>query len=379
MSENKGEAANKPSGGGLRSMEPDLEITVRGTSSSMVFHNYKATMASFYDFFDAMFASGMAESVDGKVTLEDVEPEVFELATTLLETPMRARTAGPADAIQVALFYHKYNSKLGLDLVEGILCEFFDQMIAKENDEFPTTTEMEIIVDALAFSTQANLSSLVTKGKEFLSERFLTINFLKQFQLQEVQMKKVVGFLAANMDCYQAFHGAFFEGQDAPEFHQEDAPNWFLGATRDLCNMEYLSTVISRRHLCINSSWKVDGSVDLINKRNGILVRDQYSSIGLSFNGRNTREFNLFDVIHTNASASIAPCSLLRPKCGRAGVDYSYSDWAAILTFPRTDQEALVLEFVFPYSGNQIFPPLDDGWKLLNPLDDGEVSIYLKD
>ena len=378
MSENK-EAANKPSGGGLRSMEPDLEITVRGTSSTKVFHHYKASMASFFDFFDAMFASGMAESVDGKVTLEDVEPAVFELATTLLENPMRARTAGPADAIQVASFYHKYNSKFGLDLVEGILCEFFDQMIAHENNEFPTNPEVEIIIDALAFSAMANLSSLVAKGKEFLSQRFLKIEFLMSFQLQELQMKKVVGFIAENMECYQAFYYGYFQGQDLPDFEQEDSIAWFSAATRDLCKLKALSKLEMRRRVFVDSSWKPDGAVDFINKNGSILVRAQYSSsFGLSCSGT-VNQFNLFGEIHTYASATIAPCSLLRPKCGRAGVDYSYSDWAAILTFPRTDQEALVLEFVFPYSGNQIFPPLDDGWKLLNPLDDGEVSIYLKD
>ena len=368
----------------LRSNEPDLEITVRnGDAATKVFHHYSVTMASFYGFFDSLLASGMQEAQTMKVTLEDVDPDVFELATAILANPKRARNTSAREAIQVAPFYHKYDSELGLELVEEIICLWFDDITPDDIAFQPTLSELETVLDALVFAKDAAVPSLISKGKDFVRKRILSIDSLMNVKMEEYQIKKLLSFIVENMECYQDLHNTFFNGQELPDFRQEDDCDWFMSALQSICKLFAIRYVDPDYRIHVKCTWKLEDS-DLLESSSDyievkVLMGNDPPQAHNCFYGKMTCK--LFEENIDDAWAILAPCALLKPKCGIVGTDYSYSDWAAILTFPNWNgnPEALVLEFVWPLSGNQFLPPLETaGWRLLNPLDDGEISMELE-
>ena len=363
----------------LRSGEPDLEITVRNGETTKVFHHYSMVMASFYGFFDSLLASGMQEAQTMKVTLEDVEPAVFELATALLQNPIRARSASAEEAIQAAFIYHKYDSKAGFELVERVLCEFMDTLIAKESGSVPSLSDLEIFIEVLVYSKESGHAILVSKGKEFLEKHLLTIEFLQQIKFYKDDLEKVLAFIAENKDCYQDFHETYFDRhEELPDFRHANACSWFMAAVHSICILHALCEFHLVYEIHVHCKWKPAGENDLRHESDYIVV----ALCGQKKCLRGCTPCALFGGHIEDASAVVAPCALLRPKLGVVGTEYRDSDWAAVLRFPRMPgrDTPLVVEFVYPLSGNQLLPPADlSGWQLLTPpLDEGEISIVLR-
>ena len=364
----------------LRFTDRDLEITVCNSECEKTFYHYSIMMASFYGFFDSLLSSGMRESLSKKVKLEDVDPEVFELATSLLDNQLRLKKATVADFLKVACFYHRYDSKPGLDLIEEYLGDFLDSWTKNEERHNPTPHEMDMIIAAILFSKDAQIQSLITKGKNFVEFLLAENKLFSQSSFQETHIKDIKPFLVAYPECLEAFLQKYCRHGAAPDYNSEHFAAWLHAkyvAVRNFYRLNQLPPVKwevyvewvdhnqsrSKQAIC-------SGLRQIAPSRDHL---ESYYTIG-SF-----AHLNVDDIFHfakaTIAQYCMIPAGLQVRVGGTVGFDFHYTDW---ILFIQLLGGGASMSFAFPFSGSMTLPPVGYGWKQLSGADRCAARVRLE-
>ena len=159
----------------LRLSEPDLKIILKykdddDTQMTKEYEVYANILASMSKFVDASLSIEMKEKAEGVIVMQDVTPEVFDVALLYMSDPSAARSATPEDIIKVVEFYDKYEFSSGLKLCDDILHDFFTREM-KLDDKHPPEN-LDLLVDCIVLAEQLSLDQSKTSGLDYLESRF---------------------------------------------------------------------------------------------------------------------------------------------------------------------------------------------------------------
>ena len=356
----------------LRLADPDLEITVRDGHREKTFHHYSIMMASFYGFFDSLLSSGMKESLSKKVNLEDVDPEVFELATSLLDNQLRLKDATIYDFLKVASFYHRYDSKPGLDLVEEYLGDFLDSWTKNEERQNPTPQEMRFIVATILFSEEAQIEHLLEKSKHFVTYLLAENKLFAETSIPESYIKDMKPFLVAHPESLQAFLQKYCQTGMVPEYSSKDFATWLHSKFVAVRNCLFWSQL---PFFCweVHVQWQDHGQSRHKQATCSGLVSSSvnYCLIG-KFSNLNIDPTFIYAKV-TLAQYCMLPSSIQLKVNGTVGIEFQYTDWILFI-----QRKAFSLGFAFPFSGSMMLPPVGYGWKQLSGADRCAARIRLE-
>jgi hypothetical protein len=174
--EEEGAAAVAPPTKRIKSSEPDLSIIFRNDDGKEVTQEYHSVpMALHSNYFDTLLSSGMREMESKSVTLDDVDPQLFELAVEILEDPLKSASVTAEEILKVTPFYNRFEFTKGLKLAESVLIRFIDGWKEEEKTKTPSLLEMEMILSTIMISMEANLLALIEKSQKFLEFTFLNV------------------------------------------------------------------------------------------------------------------------------------------------------------------------------------------------------------
>ena len=342
----------------LRMGEPDLEITVKDGDKQKVFHHYSTIMAYNFGFFDSMLSSGMKESESKKVTIEDVDPGLFELATELLDDPCKSTDVPAEDMVKMGPLYHRLDSRPGLNLAEKALSSFLDDLIEDKNTQNHSKREMEVAIESILFGQEAHLGGLLTKSKLFLQKKFSRVGPSGRGLLTLPHIQRLQSFLAAyHEDVYQPFHDKFFQGLPLPDIGGPSFPEILASQFRAIENTTLPQYVEIQDLVCEVETFVENSSHEYIQ-----LTTDD---IGLKHIPSSHRYRGIKGLI---VEVEVGQACLMSLEHGSAGSDFDFLDWCIIYKQQNTNSSAK-MEFVYPGSGSCPMPPCGKGWRILNGID----------
>ena len=108
----------------LRSSEPDLKVILGSGDEETVQWYHSQTLASKSKYIDTMLAVPMREREDRVISFPDIEPDVWEKMIKFLDNPIAARCMNAKDAVEVAVFYDKYEFVDGRELCSLIMMDY---------------------------------------------------------------------------------------------------------------------------------------------------------------------------------------------------------------------------------------------------------------
>ena len=178
----------------LRTMDPDLTIICRCGDGDNVKEKSFQCHSSFFalnsSYFDALLSSEMEEAASKQVTLEDVDPDTFDLAMTLVEKFDHSSTK-LEDLLKVASIYNRFQFEKGIEYVHSRVTAFLDD-ISSTDDVYVTPSELDNIIDCALVAYEASMQETITKAEEILAEeleddlvygrKFFTLNQLRRLQ-----------------------------------------------------------------------------------------------------------------------------------------------------------------------------------------------------
>eukprot|EP00579_Thalassiosira_antarctica_P032205 CAMPEP_0202003768 /NCGR_PEP_ID=MMETSP0905-20130828/9271_1 /ASSEMBLY_ACC=CAM_ASM_000554 /TAXON_ID=420261 /ORGANISM="Thalassiosira antarctica, Strain CCMP982" /LENGTH=125 /DNA_ID=CAMNT_0048560981 /DNA_START=9 /DNA_END=383 /DNA_ORIENTATION=- len=97
----------------LRSSEPDLKVVLGSGDAESIQWHHSQTLASKSKYIDAMLSTPMKEKDEYIISFPDIDPETWQKMMKYIENLVAARQMNARDALDVALFYDKY------EFVEG--------------------------------------------------------------------------------------------------------------------------------------------------------------------------------------------------------------------------------------------------------------------
>ena len=241
----------------LKSAEPDLKITCKGggggdrVAMSKTFECYSMTMAKLSNVFDTMLASGMQEAQTKHIILEDVDPETFDLAMTIVEDRDRWSKATVQEIMTVAPFYNQYEITEGLDHASAVLCNFLSGWRNKlflhdeKNLKTPTKSEMDVIIQVILVGDRAAIQKVVDKSVDLLVWLFNSESLHGQGLFSLESIKELQQFIASNPQSIIHFNDRYYSlpgGQLSKRAPKPSDP--------DFCERLY-SKFLSLNILCI--------------------------------------------------------------------------------------------------------------------------------
>jgi len=139
----------------LRLSDPDLKIVLKyddaeGVAQTKEYQLYSQVMCSLSKFIDSALSHEMKDKNKREIVLEDVIPEIFDLAFLYVTDPLKARSVTVEDALKVVEFYDKFEFPSGLQLCDSLV----DEYIRSECDK---PKNLNLFVDCLVLAERLDL------------------------------------------------------------------------------------------------------------------------------------------------------------------------------------------------------------------------------
>ena len=365
---------------------PDLEITVvkgRTTASkdaeapakgnevvaTKTFVYNSTVMAYYFGYFDSLLSSGMSETETKQVTLEEMDPDIFEMAVEFLIDSSKFRTFNPTKIMKAAYIYDRLDSDQGFQLIESVVMKYI------ENPKFDShPEEIQAVIEAI--STMENFLCETNKEQtlDFLKQLFSYCGDNRSDILDSEKLLMLKPVLAENPVIVRHFHAKFCNPNsrlvtgDNPTF-----PQWFQSQIHALAKFDVIE---SMRKISFGIIWQIEddvassGQVSLLPHNN--IFCESYQSTILRYR----------DVLYN--SVRLGPAVCMNLQHGVADLDYAYGDWAIVFIghdFQDGDDSSTLhqLEFIAPNSTFHGLPPTSTKWKAVPFASDGHVpKIHLK-
>ena len=191
----------------IRLSDPDLQITCKDGDKERTLEYHSIQMALQSKYFDNLLSSGMAESATKKVVLNDVDPDLFAEAMSLIESPAKFADAHITKVMKVASLYDRFEFKNGLESVDMSAGKVLHTLRMKLSKKFAISAkELDHAISIILFGDTANSSFLVTQGKKLIGECFKSqgLNGLGCFD--ERRVKALQPFLCKNRQLLEMVH-----------------------------------------------------------------------------------------------------------------------------------------------------------------------------
>ena len=359
----EGEVEQLPSRKKLKSSDCDLTIKLKfnsssssegeqgedpaaaGTSTEKSYEVHSVVMASHSGYFDSLLDSGLSEAQSKMVTLENVEPEVFELALELLEDPVKASSVTIEQIIQVAPFYNRFLFAKGLELAKSVMLSYMNEQskVNQTAQDFKTKTistrDLDRIIDVILIADEiADLEEIKELGIKYLRDQFGYVlpTRLATFTLEHWQ--RLHRFIVAN---FEATMGLFIlDWSHALE--DEDFPSILYKSIIMLSNVQTIRKAGARIQVSVevkrhgDASSSSDLSFEQILQHDRLLSEEAFSTVEVE---------GLYPRIYCYQT--------LRPDDGS-----ELLDWAIDVHL----EEGVLHTFDAPNSSHHFLPPAHDSW-----------------
>ena len=352
----------------LKSSEPDFEVTCKADGEEeKTFQCHSFSLAFQSKYFDSLLVSNMSEAESKKVTLEDVSPEVFELALEIVQDPVKTLAATPEEILKVVRFYDRFDFTSGLKVAETVLGKFIDGWIERQGQRNPKPTEMRMIIQVIKLSEESQgMEALVQKSKDFIKKSLAYDSSGHVAGIfTEDNVTAIQGFLASNEDCLEDFFRRFSRGTDAfPPLSTVDFPKILAGQIRLRSKGDDLLKTGVKLKCTFHVKWESgEDGVEFDEKSVILKARPSSFAGGVLFALEGHSEFEVWVFQDSDWSDE------------KMGKMYDCFDWY-VLVRCQGSQESEQAEFAFPYSGHSHLPPTGEGWVSLFPGgDSATVSL----
>ena len=152
-------------------MDPDLTITCRCRDGDNVkeksLQGHSAFFAMNSSYFDALLSSEMEEAASKHVTLEDVDPDTFDKAMTLLEQLDHSSTK-LEDLLKVASIYSRFQFEKGIKCLQRRMDGFL-KTFSSMDTVVVTSSELDTIIDCALVADEASMEDQTSEVAEILS------------------------------------------------------------------------------------------------------------------------------------------------------------------------------------------------------------------
>ena len=343
----------------LKSSEPDLAIVCRfldeGNKEETIMA-HSVAMAIHSKYFDTLLSSGMQESESKTVTLEGVDARVFRLALEILEDPLKTASVTAQEIMKVAPMYNRFEFSNGLKLAESVLGKYLDDW-RNETEKTPLQEELEIIVGAINFSSEANLKTLIKKSSLLINQSLIKLDSSCSLAITDERiLAKIEPFLQQNRPaCVGSFISTHFRS-----FSAEYASYLDTAISKDYHLAQKLSLLLNYRR-GKNLLQKIKLTVDL-------KVKDGQGET-LSFSGKcfSTHSLRAHTSIGTKVTAVVGRAVF---KTRNYDLD-KFGDWALWIKVGGK-----LSTFAVPFSRNLALPPTEKkSWRLRSTKLDKEVDF----
>ena len=222
----------------VRTLDPDLTITCRSgqgeARKEKSFQCHSAFFALNSAYFDALLSSEMEEAASKHVTLEDVDPDTFDHAMTLLEQLHHSSTK-LEDLLKVASIYSRFQFEKGIKYVQSRVGAFLDDI---HPGPIENPSILDTVIDCALVAEEASMQDQLTDVEEILelelekdlieNRKFFTLSQLRRLQPFLVARPQWVGDI---LDHWSSrLHPPDMSSDDFPEFLHSllvESSNWW--------------------------------------------------------------------------------------------------------------------------------------------------------
>ena len=221
---------------------------------------HSQTLASKSKYIDTMLAVPMREREDRVISFPDIEPDVWEKMIKFLDNPIAARCMNAKDAVEVAVFYDKYEFVDGRELCSLIMMDYMrDRSIHKMEKRY--TLDIDLIIDLVIVAHKANMDDIFKQGMKYILNKMNSTEIpYGSLMFTESQLEKLRPVLKYAKECR-------YEGCSPPplvralldsSIEQSNFPKSFIQGSQQSNERDLLSNCIS--HIELSGAGCADGS-----------------------------------------------------------------------------------------------------------------------
>ena len=374
----------------LRTMDPDLTIICRHGDGDNVkeksFQCHSAFLTMYSSYFDALLSSKMSESVTKQVTLEDVDPDIFDMALTLHEVPNQDKIK-LKDLLKVAKFYYRFQFHKVMPTVEPRIDEFLSkewpESVYKLPDRYDdrdydgehehqicscfyypkkSDADLELLIEASHLVECLSLQSLYEKVDHAIIAELCGDSILGRGRLRLDHLIRLQPILAARPDRLKEHLDFDFPKYDKPSIESKDFPKFF----HDMCADCASAAVMMDRDLQVTFQFQIIRTIDdrcvSRESREVTLNESGFGTIELELTGSDLRGFHSIRAIrYGKIFTKFRQCQHPQLKG---------SDWFLHIV----DRDRKHFGAFFPDSRGHILPPIHaPGWISLGFIHQGVV------
>ena len=225
----------------IRLSDPDLQITCKNGDKERTLEYHSIQMALQSKYFDNLLSSGMAESATKKVVLDDVDPDLFAEAMSLIESPAKFSGADITTIMKVASLYDRFEFKNGLESVDIRAGKALDTLRTKLVSQKLAilSTELDQAISIILFGDTSNSSILVAKGKELLEACFKSQDLNGLGCFNERRVKALQPFLSKNRQLLELAYSSQIAELDDEDIKSLSFPKFLSCHFDHLLNQNY--------------------------------------------------------------------------------------------------------------------------------------------
>ncbi|KAL7534875.1 hypothetical protein ACHAWF_005008 [Thalassiosira exigua] len=151
----------------LRCSEADLKVVLGSGDDETVQWHHSIYLACKSKYIDAMLAAPMREKEERTITFPDIDLETWQKMLKFLDSPLAARKMSAPDALELAVWYDKYEFGQGRELCEEVISEFLTEgTLTKLERDY--SLDIDFIIDLVKVARKANLNAPFEKGMKYI-------------------------------------------------------------------------------------------------------------------------------------------------------------------------------------------------------------------
>ena len=358
------------SGKRLKSSEPDFQVTCKCDDKEKTFDCHSFALARNSKYFDSLIVSNMSESTNKSVTLEDVSPDVFELALEIVEDPSKARKVTAPEILKVVEFYNRFEFTSGLKVAEDALTIFLEKWIKNRKKRNPTPEQMGMIIKTMLFAEEANLQKLIQISIEFVKEKLHFNQRNTEWSVfTQVNLERMQSFLVKHPECLEKYFSEHNWSALAGHRPSVDAPYFPPLVAEHFQRRSMYESVLKKCDVKLRCTFRVTNPSGTRTNNHTILLKMRYSGGPEVFMFQledNHSVFNGVSVFHN--------WYVTGPHFG---TKYNIFDWF-IAVSGQERERPFYSNLVFPNTSQLQFPPTGTSnnscWICLNPPGEENMS-----
>ena len=327
--------------------ELDLEVVVKNADGVLVLtKKYNSANLSYYfGYFHAMMSSGMKEAKSKKVTLQDIDPNDFEVAVAFLIDPCSFTSLTPTSVMKVLHIYDRLDSSIGVSLVDSVVSHFLDCW-----DWSIHKREVRAVLKAIA--SEICLPKVLDRASNFLEHAIIFAVDNRDRIWSVDDLRTVQPFLEGHQECLESFKKKYCSNVRSFPAIDWSFPIWLEARIHALGYFDAINEL------------GITANVD-ISKKRFILSRFNHQGCFISTDGVKR--------------VMLAPACVYGFKESDLPNDCGILDWTIAVVNRSNNIWNRKMEFILPGSGCKVIPPSDaSNWKPLrkdNEMERPKVTI----